>query len=301
MKKKYIVSSVFIFLVAVFICSAVWRHNSRTEENEQWCFCNKGQLVNNVKGKKGVDINIANTWKKNQGNDTVIVGVIDSGVDFTCKELKHCIYTNTKEIPNNNVDDDNNNNGFIDDCNGWNFYDNNNVLYSSFTSDYHGTMISGIIAGEHSSKDIFGIAPNVKVLPLKCFKGSEGGIEDVILAINYGYDQGVRIFNCSWDTSVCYDDLKQVMQKYSDAIFICSGGKEVDIYAPGANIYCIMPENTFVYSEGSSLSAAFVTGTIALLKSQEPDISVDQIKQRLSRCYNQSIKLNFLNVDEVCS
>ena len=219
MKKKYIVSSVFIFLVAVFICSAVWRHNSRTEENEQWCFCNKGQLVNNVKGKKGVDINIANTWKKNQGNDTVIVGVIDSGVDFTCKELKHCIYTNTKEIPNNNVDDDNN--GFIDDCNGWNFYDNNNVLYSSFTSDYHGTMISGIIAGEHSSKGIFGIAPNVKVLPLKCLKGSEGGIEDVILAINYGYDQGVRMFNCSWDTSVCYDALQQVMKKYSDAIFIC--------------------------------------------------------------------------------
>ena len=51
------------------------------------------------------------------------------------------------------------------------------------------------------------------------------------------------------------------------------GGIEVDIYAPGANIYCIMPENTFVYSEGSSLSAVFVTGTIAF----------------------------FLNVDEVCS
>lgn len=53
---------------------------------------------------------------------TVIVGVIDSGVDIEHEDLKNVIWTNSDEIPNNGKDDDNN--GYIDDVHGWNFLGN---------------------------------------------------------------------------------------------------------------------------------------------------------------------------------
>jgi subtilisin family serine protease len=55
-------------------------------------------------------------------SNTVVVAVIDSGVDIEHEDLKGRIWINTDEIPNNNLDDDNN--GYIDDVNGWNFLGN---------------------------------------------------------------------------------------------------------------------------------------------------------------------------------
>lgn len=56
--------------------------------------------------------------KDNKGK-TVIVAVLDAGVDINHEDLKDIIWTNKKEIPNNGIDDDNN--GYVDDVHGWNF------------------------------------------------------------------------------------------------------------------------------------------------------------------------------------
>ena len=56
---------------------------------------------------------------KERKGETVIVAVIDSGIDINHEDLKTVIWTNKGEIPNNNKDDDNN--GYIDDVHGWNF------------------------------------------------------------------------------------------------------------------------------------------------------------------------------------
>mgnify|MGYP001816177323 FL=1 len=56
---------------------------------------------------------------KNKKGQTVIVAVIDAGIDTNHEDLDGVIWVNKKEIPNNNKDDDNN--GYIDDINGWNF------------------------------------------------------------------------------------------------------------------------------------------------------------------------------------
>ena len=50
---------------------------------------------------------------------TVIVAVIDSGVDIDHEDLKGRIWINPNEVPDNNIDDDNN--GYVDDIHGWNF------------------------------------------------------------------------------------------------------------------------------------------------------------------------------------
>ncbi len=50
---------------------------------------------------------------------TVIVAVVDAGIDINHPDLKNLIWTNKGEIPNNGIDDDNN--GYVDDVHGWNF------------------------------------------------------------------------------------------------------------------------------------------------------------------------------------
>ena len=66
-------------------------------------------------------ISLAEAYKALKGRkaQTVIVGVVDSGVDINHEDLKSIIWTNPKEIPNNGIDDDKN--GYIDDVHGWNF------------------------------------------------------------------------------------------------------------------------------------------------------------------------------------
>ena len=59
---------------------------------------------------------------KKKKSKTVIVGVIDSGVDIEHEDLKGQIWINEGEIPGNGIDDDNN--GYIDDVHGWNFLGN---------------------------------------------------------------------------------------------------------------------------------------------------------------------------------
>jgi len=56
---------------------------------------------------------------KDKKGTTVIVGIVDSGVDIEHQDLKHVVWTNLDEIPGNGIDDDNN--GYIDDIHGWNF------------------------------------------------------------------------------------------------------------------------------------------------------------------------------------
>jgi cell wall-associated protease len=59
------------------------------------------------------------TLLKGQPSKTVLVAVIDSGIDIDHEDLKSVIWVNEKEIAGNGVDDDKN--GYVDDVHGWNF------------------------------------------------------------------------------------------------------------------------------------------------------------------------------------
>lgn len=67
----------------------------------------------------GMDLEGAYSLLKKLDNQKVIVAVVDSGIDIAHEDLKSVIWTNPKEIPNNNIDDDKN--GYVDDIHGWNF------------------------------------------------------------------------------------------------------------------------------------------------------------------------------------
>src|SRR6187399_1795317 len=86
-------------------------------------------------GVNGISLDKAYQFVKGKKSKTVLVAVIDSGVDTLHEDLKEILWHNPKEIPGNGIDDDKN--GYVDDVNGWNFLggrDGDNVEKDSYES-----------------------------------------------------------------------------------------------------------------------------------------------------------------------
>ena len=114
--------------------------------------------------------------------DTIVVAVIDGGMDWTHEDL-NC-WENSHEIPYNGIDDDNN--GYIDDYRGWNAYNHNGTV----GSNQHGTHVSGIIgAVGNNETGVCGVNWNVKVMPIA---GSSGNESIVVEAYSYVLEMRAR-------------------------------------------------------------------------------------------------------------
>ena len=103
------------FLIAIILPAAFVCMSAQTKAPDNWF--NLDPKENNVNGVSSD--RVYNELLKNKKSQTVIVAVIDGGVDVNHEDLKAIIWTNPKEIPGNGIDDDGN--GFIDDVHGWNF------------------------------------------------------------------------------------------------------------------------------------------------------------------------------------
>jgi len=169
------------------------------------------------------DAGVTRAWENTTGSG-IIVAVIDTGIDITHEDLADNIWLNTGEIPNNGLDDDGN--GYIDDTNGWNFAEQNNIVFNSLNTeeDSHGTHVAGIIAAaKDNGKGIAGVAPAAKIMPLKVFKNGKAYTSEIISAIEYAESMNVRIINCSWGSTIENKVLKEAIQN-SNILFICAAG-----------------------------------------------------------------------------
>ena len=80
----------------------------------------------------------------NRYGDTLVVAVVDDGMDTSHPDLRENIWVNRKEIPWNGKDDDNN--GYTDDYWGWNGGDSTPIIFNSESIFYgHGTSVAGIL------------------------------------------------------------------------------------------------------------------------------------------------------------
>ncbi len=176
---------------------------------------------------QGIDINVKTAWKTSIGNPNLVVGIIDSWIDYNHEDLKDNIWINKGEIPNNEIDDDNN--GYIDDYNGWNFANSDK---NSSDDNGHGTHVSGIIAATSNGRGTVGVAPTVKIMPLKT-ASSNGELysSDIVSAIEYGISKGVKLFNCSYG-GADFSQAEYDVMKSSNALFICAAGNG-DVYGKG--------------------------------------------------------------------
>ncbi len=137
--------------------------------------------------------NAAAAWERGSvGSATVVVGVIDEGIQFTHPDLEGQVWTNTND-PVDGVDNDGN--GYVDDVHGWDFDGNNNSIYdggSRGSLDDHGTHVSGTIGANANSIGVVGVNWNVTIISGK-FLGRRGGtLANAVKAVDYFTDLKTR-------------------------------------------------------------------------------------------------------------
>ncbi len=276
-----------------------------------WGLHNTGQSG----GLPDADIDAVEAWKITKENTGIIIGVIDTGVDYNHIDLSSNIWNNPGEIPNNLVDDDGN--GYIDDYYGWDCRNEDN---NPMDDHSHGTHVAGTIAAiGNNGIGVTGVAWKAKLMSLK-FLGSSGSgfTADAVQCLLYATMMDAKITSNSWGGGGYSQALYDAIAATNDNgyLFIAAAGNDnknvdisphypssynlpnvvsvssttstdqrssfsnygssVDIAAPGSNIYSTLPNNGYGYKSGTSMATPHVSGVLALLYSKYPGIAMQE-------------------------
>lgn len=260
-------------------------------------------------------------WDISTGSSSVLVGVIDTGVDVNHPDLQANIWTNSGEIPGNNIDDDNN--GFVDDVHGYDFHNNDG---DPTDDNGHGTHCAGTIGGVgNNGTGVVGVNWNVKIAGLKFLSGSGSGyLSNAVRAINYATMMGFDMTSNSWGgggfSQVMYDAIKEARD--AGILFVAAAGNSglnadifpmypaaydldniisvaatdsndnlayfsnygaisVDLAAPGVNIYSTYKNGSYATLSGTSMATPHVSGVAALVLATHPGYGPSELKDAI--------------------
>ena len=295
--------------------------------NSLWGLHNTGQSG----GKVDADMDAPEAWNLSTGGEGVVVGVIDSGVDYNHEDLNANMWKNPGEIPNNNRDDDGN--GYVDDYHGINAIKNNG---NPMDDDDHGSHVSGTIAGVgNNGKGVVGVCWTAKIMALKFLDANGGGsISDEIKCIEYAIDKKADILNGSFGDYFTSKAEKRAIEKAREAGILCIfaagndgtnndrkphypssynydniiavaasgrsdrlaswsnyGRASVDIAAPGVSIRSTIPNNRYTSWDGTSMASPQVAGLAALIKAYDSSLDWEEIKDIILKQGDQKSSL----------
>jgi subtilisin family serine protease len=283
----------------------------------QWGLDNPGDAG----GTAGADIHAPAAWDVTTGSPSVVVAVLDTGVDYTHPDLAANLWTNPGEVPGNGIDDDHN--GYVDDVHGYDFANDDS---DPMDDNGHGTRVAGILgAAGDNGQGIAGVAWHVQIMAVK-FMHADGSstITDAIRALDYAVAMGARVSNSSWggwDHSPALGDALRSAREHghlfvaaagnngtdndlgagatanhqldnvvsvtatdrNDALaaFANWGATSVDLAAPGTGILSTLAGGGYGSESGTSLAAPFVSGAAALLLAADPSLTPAEVKERL--------------------
>ena len=141
----------------------------------------------------GEDVNVREAWALIGGDPSIIVAVVDEGVDYTHPDLSANMWTNPNPTKN--------------DLHGYNFVkDNGSVSWLVNGDTGHGTHVAGIIAavnnngvGVSSVAGGTGKGDGVRIMSCQIFSGEDGGYASTVAqAVKYAADHGASVLQCSF-------------------------------------------------------------------------------------------------------
>jgi subtilisin family serine protease len=230
----------------------------------------------NDAGNVGIDAPQA--WNRTAGSSSIIVAVLDTGIDLSNPEFAGRIWTN----PNPSSSD-----GYPGDVHGWNFVSNDANVQDD---DGHGTHVSGIIAASgNNGIGVAGVDWNAQIMPLKVLDSNGSGSNDAMVAAidfvtaagNDGtnndstpfYPASYRLSN---EIAVAAVDPSGDLPGFSDY-----GARTVDLAAPGLNILSTIPGGGYAYMSGTSMAAPYVSGVVSLVAGLHPSWNARQLVQQV--------------------
>lgn len=286
---------------------------------EQYGLHNLGQTG----GVAGADIGAEAAWDRFTGDPSIIVGVIDTGMDLTHPDLAPNLWTNPGEIPANGVDDDGN--GYVDDIHGYDFVNRDG---DPTDDNGHGTHCCGVIAARgDDGVGIAGVNWRLQLMALKFldYAGS-GTSSNAVLALQYAVRMGCRLTSNSWGGGPASQAMLNAVAAAGAAgqLFVTAAGNagsdndavpvfpasysaenilvvaatdhadqltgfsnygltSVDIAAPGDQILSTWPGGGYRLLSGTSMATPHVAGAAAFLLGRFPSMTAMQAKAQLMR------------------
>ena len=173
------------------------------------------------------DSDFPEAWDLTQGDTSIVLAIVDTGVLWSHPDLAANIWINRGEIPGNGVDDDAN--GFIDDVRGWDFVTGVSgaggedlSTPDNDPSDFqgHGTAVAGVAgAVTDNTSGVAGAGYRCRIMALRAgWQSAQGGgvvdMQFCAQAIQYATEKGASVINCSWQNQ----DLSGLGAAVSDAI-----------------------------------------------------------------------------------
>jgi len=276
-------------------------------------------------------IKALDAWDIEKGSGSIVIAVIDTGIDWDHPDLDGHIWVNTAD-PINGVDDDLN--GYIDDYRGWDFVDTTQPVYpgedgtieDNNPMDFfgHGTFCAGIIAAEtNNSQGIAGTSWNSQIMSIRAgYTGADGQAylenDDSAKAVSYAAELGADIINMSWGSpvySIMLEDVMNYAENLGSLLIAASGnsntsqvfypagfssvmsvsatdqydskasfsnyGSWITVSAPGKDICSTNFNNSYGIGDGTSFAAPYACGVAALIKSQNPSWTPNEIWAKL--------------------
>ena len=268
-------------------------------------------------------------WDVTTGDTSIVIGIVDTGVDWDHPDLAANIWRNWDETLDNSDDDGN---GKVDDIRGWDFAGSdgnspdNNPMEDVPT---HGTHVAGIASAvTNNGIGIASIGFKCKLLPVKTSAGGSTSILYGYEGIVYAVDKGAKVINCSWG-GYGYSIFGQVIIDYAiskGALIVAAAGNEntsdlhypssydgvlsvasttssdtkssfsdygttIDVSAPGSNIYSTWMNDTYTYLNGTSMASPLAAGLAALVCAHFPGYNPLQVAEQ--------IRVNSDNIDNI--
>lgn len=248
-------------------------------------------------------------WQKagNRGHHSVIIGVIDTGIDYRHKNLAANMLA------------------------GYDFRDNDSDPMDETSSQNpgHGTHCAGIAAGTGMVDDgIIGAGPDVALMPIRFLgKDGSGDLNAAIRSIDFAIEKGVHVISASWGAAVSRSQAKALIEAVQRAddkgiIFVAAAANDgksndktevfpanagtpnmisvaasgstdakpswsnygkatVHLASPGEKIMSTLPGDKYGELSGTSMATPLVSGVVGFLKSQDPSLTGAQVRALL--------------------
>jgi subtilisin family serine protease len=264
-------------------------------------------------------IDAPQAWAERSGDRqrAPLIAVIDSGIDYRHPDLAQNIWTNPAEVPANGIDDDGN--GVVDDVHGYNAVKKTGDPLDDGSHGTHVAGTVGAVGD--NGQGVVGVAWQANLMGVKFLEKGYGDMADAIAGIIYADSQGARITQNSWGGSTYNQALvdtlaaspalhicaagnssqnSDVQPAYpaayplpnilsvaaSDASdqlgdFSNYGVQSVDLAAPGVKILSTVPNGQLGVKSGTSMAAPHVSGAASLILEKFPELTNQQLKDRL--------------------